>query len=144
MNNFEETCVRCNGYELIHRRELEPPIDFQKPILQQRNYWFRSKFFLKPILSKIPLHWEVGFHHANGNIEVDENLYLIHLHRLDYNFCKKHTEEKSKYRTSKEIIEKVFGYQNRLINNEFEKWFTSMNGALGPIEKIPEKFNKIF
>jgi hypothetical protein len=42
MDRIDEDYVNCNGFELIHMREQEPPIDLARPVLQQRRFWFRN------------------------------------------------------------------------------------------------------
>ncbi len=40
LDGFDEEWVNCLGYELIHMRDREPALDLERPILDQRRYWF--------------------------------------------------------------------------------------------------------
>ncbi|MFA6636887.1 MAG: glycosyltransferase family 2 protein [Candidatus Omnitrophota bacterium] len=74
----------CKGYDLLQMKN-ETPINLDMPILRQRKYWSFSPDYCKPLLSKKPLEWELGFHNAKNiarNIEND--LLLLHLHRMDF------------------------------------------------------------
>ncbi len=83
----------CKGYDLV-QTEYEAPINGDIPILQQRKYWSFSPNYCKPLLSRIPLNWEIGFHSATNIKERrDNNLWLLHLHRMDFDMSwKKHQQ----------------------------------------------------
>ena len=96
IDKFDKDVVKCNGKHIIEVAG-EKPLDLSKPILSQRKYWYRRKkynTFDKPLLSKIPLLWTLGWHEAKGDFPLDEDLYLVHLHQADYNQC----VESHKYR----------------------------------------------
>ena len=40
LDRFDEDWVNCLGYELLHLKDREPPLDLDRPILDQRRYWF--------------------------------------------------------------------------------------------------------
>jgi len=143
IRRFENDYVRCTGYEIVHLKALEPPIDFDKPIIAQRKFWYPRKLFNKPLITKKFINWEPGFHSADKYIKIDSELFLIHLHKLDYELCKNITAQRSKRRRDKLDLTLNFGYHNRLIGNDFDKWFSSMNDANGSLEIIPKKFQSI-
>ena len=78
--------IKTNGWEIIHLpKKGEPRIDLTKSILSQRSYWFHSpQWYSKVVLSKTPLNWSPGLHVTSNNFIEDPFLYLIHLHRIDY------------------------------------------------------------
>lgn len=77
------------GLNLTHIISHEPPLDPEKPILQQRNYvWFRSTT-CKPLVTRVPISWDTGFHFCNQPINIDPNLYIFHLKAMDYEIALK-------------------------------------------------------
>ena len=78
--------IKSNGWEIIHLpNKNEPDIDLSQPILSQRSYWFHSpQWYSKIALSKTMVNWSAGLHAAANTSTADEDLYLIHLHRIDY------------------------------------------------------------
>jgi len=80
--------TNCNGFELLHMKESEPPLDVTRPIMPQRSHWFPNDDFLsKPLLARIPMEWDLGCHSTPKGKRQDFDLYLIHLHRVDYDLC---------------------------------------------------------
>ena len=75
--------VTCIGHELMQYMEKEPSLQTDDPIMTNRRHWFRHHLFDKTLLSKVPLDWAWGFHsHRQPNVH--RNLYLLHLHRHDF------------------------------------------------------------
>jgi len=78
----------CEGYDIV-QTDNEEPIDFTKPYLQQRKYWYKNWSYNKPLLSKIPLNWAEGCHRelevpdTIGKLQTKTGLYLIHLKYAD-------------------------------------------------------------
>ena len=86
----EEEFLTCYGYELIHLIDREGPFDRSKKVLDQRSYWFHNGAYSKPALTMKPSSWEPGFHaREDGRMQLDPDLCLIHLHRMDYDICLK-------------------------------------------------------
>jgi hypothetical protein len=133
--------VNCRGVEVIHMRDEEPPIDLGRPILEQRNWWFRNYNYSKPLISRIPMNWVNGFHYRDdGTSNQDIGLNLIHLHRMDYDICRaRHRFRKSlEWNTEGGLTRS--GYQNRIVErDEFEDWFYNDSGN----EEIPLQPRKI-
>jgi len=125
IDKMEKDYVRCKGYELIHVRMLERPFSPGESVLSQRRFWRLNKRFSKPLLSRIPLDWRIGFHHAAiKEIAEDEDLLLIHLHKLDYDMCWKRTVERSRLRWTEEELKTRRGYQNRITDyRKFKEYF---------------------
>ena len=77
-----------NGSEATH----EPPLDWSKPILQQRRYFAYDARYNKPLLTKVPITYRPGFHRTfdfklNDAIFLDKDLVMFHLRSLDKDFC---------------------------------------------------------
>lgn len=88
MERYPEDKCLCEGFE-VYQEEDEKPLDYSKPILQQRKYWFKDVCYNKPLLSKVPINWAEGFHRelevpdTIGKEAKDTGLYLAHLKYAD-------------------------------------------------------------
>ena len=82
--------VACVGYEVIHQRHSEPPLDWANPILvTQRKFWVNNDTYDKPIIGSRFIDWTTGTHRARDrHVKRDDNLLLVHLHRVDFGACK--------------------------------------------------------
>ena len=142
--------VRCLGYEIVHqRREGEPRLDWQLPVLEQRRYRRRSDRYSKPLLAGRPLEWEIGFHRFRSPESAlpspDPDLLLLHLHRVDFQTCRAKTLENAARQWSAADVAAGAGYQNRIVDDqEFEQWFyTDFHDELYALEPIPEAWKGI-
>jgi hypothetical protein len=97
IKNTKEESIRCTGYDVCQYRDLEQPYDPAGTVLSQRSYWVKSELYSKPLLSRIPLDWCLGFHNAgNACQNFHPDLTLMHLHKFDFNTaCKRHAERKN-------------------------------------------------
>jgi hypothetical protein len=149
IDRFDGDFAVCRGYELIHLRDSEEPLDLERPILDQRSHWFPSAMYSKPLLGRIPLHWRPGGHSCReGRRQPDPTLFLVHLHRMDYALCLERHRRYSRWRWSQADLERGSGYQDRISSpDEFSRWFygDGHNGG-GPvrIEGIPERWRGLF
>ena len=87
IKNFEEETVLCLGVELLSDPLKDQTIDINKKILHQRNKCKISSWYHKPAISTIPLKYIKGQHSAeniSANTRQDKDLYLFHLHYIDY------------------------------------------------------------
>ena len=77
------------GLNLTHIVSLESPLDLSQPILRQRRFaWFRSDG-CKPLITRVPLRWCTGFHACDQPIDIDPNLFVLHLKTMDYDLALK-------------------------------------------------------
>jgi hypothetical protein len=147
---FQEEWVNCIGYEVIHLRDREPPIRLDQPLLEQRDYWIAADGYDKPALATEPISWKPGFHNrADGKLNIDPDLRLIHLHRLDYDVCHERHRDWRSRDWSEQDLEKGWAAHNRIADDEeFERWFYTGNCAEGDteivVERIPEKWKGAF
>ena len=125
IDEFDREFVNCIGYELLHMKRSEPPFDPHLPVLEQRSHWFRNPGYDKPLLAKVPISWGPGFHiRADGRIERDPGLRMIHLHRMDYGICFERHRARRVRGWNPSDVEAGRGYQNRIAaDREFEHWF---------------------
>lgn len=94
LRDYIEACqaplVVCDGYEIVQDLDTEEQIIWSDlPLLQQRKFWCSSRLYSKPLLSRIPLSWELGFHTAaEASVATttmsDCELLLLHWHKLDF------------------------------------------------------------
>lgn len=101
IDTLNEDFLTCTGYEIVHKRKTEPDLDWSLPILSQRSYWYRWGVYDKPLILRKKFNWECGLHALRGpllkywmnsNLEIPnqmKNLYLLHLHKVDWNTTKK-------------------------------------------------------
>jgi len=82
--------VSCQGQEIIHIIDKEAPIDFTKPILDQRSYSLNWVLFDKPAITSVDFTWGRGFHSIidRPNPPVGNQLILFHLHNVDFTLAK--------------------------------------------------------
>lgn len=111
--------IRCCGYEIVHKLDEEDKLDFNKPILEQRKYWYHCIMYSKPLLANIPISWQDGFHMADEIPEtevIDNNLLLLHLHKIDFDYAhQRHKDIASREWSQKDVAEGK-GFQNRIID----------------------------
>lgn len=92
--------VFCNGRTVLQIDE--PNLDFTKPILQQRKYWWSEWAYDKPLLARVPLNWTVGYHTINEIYDTavkyvcDNDLYLLHLQQANWPFFEQRSMWRSK------------------------------------------------
>jgi hypothetical protein len=143
IDRFDEPWVNCLGYEVVHVRALEPPFRSDRPVLAQRDYWFANDGYDKPSLSTEPISWEPGFHsRVDGEMRLDPDLYLIHLHRLDYELALARHRRWTDRTWETEDLEQGWGTHNRVVDEaDFERWFyeeSAFERIEMNVERIPQ------
>ncbi len=61
IGQFSQDFATCRECEFLDMRESEPPFDHAKPVLTQNSTWFNPAHS-KPLLARLPLVWDGGFH----------------------------------------------------------------------------------
>lgn len=70
--------------ELVHRRDLEPPLDPARPVLDQRRHARINASYCKPCLTGRPIRWSLGGHYADHpRLHLSDTLFLFHLRYVD-------------------------------------------------------------
>lgn len=125
ISNLDKDYVSCVGYHLIHIREKEASIDLSKSILRQRSYWYADAHYNKPLLARVPLKWYTGFHSAsNCGDNVDKNLWLLHLHKMDFDLCWQKHREIASLKWHEDCIKRNHAGQFRITTlKDFKKYF---------------------
>ncbi|WP_030670313.1 RICIN domain-containing protein [Streptomyces rimosus] len=147
IDRFSSDHVSCNGYEVLHLKDSEPAFDPVQNVLRQRSTWFPNPLYSKPLLARVPMMWRSGFHERfDGRADHDPDLYLIHLHRMDYEICLRRHERRSGHLRTRDDIDNNRGYQNRIVDPDaFHHWFyrDRVNGDPLYPEPIPERWQGV-
>ena len=149
MDRLEEPSVNCLGYEVIHLADREPPFDPSRRVLDQRGYWFASDIYDKPALATEPMRWVPGFHRREDlSMRPDPDLYLIHLHRMDYELCLARHRYRKNIAWNKRDLELGWARHNQIADEvEFDRWFYEDSNADWNelvIERIPAAWKGLF
>jgi len=132
--------VRCLGYDLIHLPyKNEQPYNATQTVLSQRKFWYHTRWYNKTLISRRPLNWEIGFHEVRDlNVEVDRDLMLIHLHKLDFDMCWRTCFERARLKWPHEDVINNRGWQNRITDiDRFRDYYEGWPNGF-QIEEIPE------
>jgi Ricin-type beta-trefoil lectin domain-like/Glycosyl transferase family 2 len=133
IDRFDEDFITCQGYEVLHCKDREPPFDSTRPVLAQRFAWYANPSYSKPLLARVPMLWHGGFHErVDGKANNDPHLYLIHLHRMDYDICWARHQDRVRFPLAQIDRDQGWGYQNQIIDPvEFSSWF--FHDGCGPL-----------
>jgi hypothetical protein len=149
MDRFDEEFVNCLGYELIHLIDREGPFDPARPVLDQRRYWFANDAYDKPALATQPTRWEPGFHaREDGRMRLDPDLYLIHLHRMDYEIClARHRYRRGRAWNERDLAESWASHNLITDESDFGRWFyedSCFDNIEIVVEPIPAAWSSLF
>ena len=148
LDRFDEEWVNCLGYEVIHQRDSEPSLRPDRPIMRQRGHWFCNAYYDKPAIASAPMSWGPGFHgRSDRAFNLDPDLRMIHLHRLDYEICKARHRERARRSWASLDARKGWGAHNFITDEPaFHRWFYLQDDAAHPlmrIERIPEPWRHL-
>jgi hypothetical protein len=149
IDEFEGAAATCTGYNVVHYpQEGEPPLRFDEPVLCQRRFWHRSPQYSKRLLSRVPLTWNVGFHQEFSvpDAPPDPGLLLVHLHRVDYDYCLARHRLAASGNWNEEDLQFNLTWHQRVIEpDEFHHWFFHGEDLEGQgREPIPERVRDAF
>ena len=148
VDGLEGPAACCTGYNVVHYPEEEKaPLRFDQPLLRQRGYWHRSPKYSKRLIGRIPLAWTIGFHFESNAPEVlpDPSLYLIHLHRVDYDHCLARHRAAVERTWNQDDLEQGLGRESRVVDvDAFREWFFAGDDLEGSErEPIPERIRAL-
>jgi Glycosyltransferase family 92 len=125
LDHFDEEWVNCLGYEVLHVQDDEPPLRLDRPILDQRHHWFYNDGYDKAAIATVPLSWHPGFHgRSDFRFNLDPDLRLIHLHRVDYEICLERHRRRSNRRWADVDAKKGWAAHNLITDeSDFRRWF---------------------
>jgi hypothetical protein len=149
IDRFEESFVNCLGYELLHLADREGPYDPARKVLRQRGHWFANDLYDKPALTTRPLRWRPGLHRTmDGSMRPDPDLYLIHLHRMDYEVCLARHRYRQARAWNERDLELGWARHNRIADDaEFARWFyedSNVGWTEIVLEPIPAAWRDVF
>jgi Glycosyl transferase family 2 len=151
IDQFDEEFVNCVGYEIIHLIDREEPYDPNRPILDQRGYWFANDAYDKPALASVPMRWKPGFHKREDEaFNWDPDLRLIHLHRIDFDICRERHRLRRDRAWNEHDVGEGWAQYNRIVEGgEFERWFYEDSGFENQgihivVEPIPASWKGLF
>lgn len=81
-NDFED--IAPVGLNVQHIISLEPPLNLASPILCQRRFAKFTPGMCKPLITRVPIVWATGFHASDQPVNIDPNLFNLHLKPMDY------------------------------------------------------------
>lgn len=131
--------IRARGFEII-QQQGEPALDWGMPLLRQRSSWKPDSVFSKPCLISSPeYNWTLGFHSVQKqgkpvNPAFDNELLLLHLHKIDLQWCIERHQEKASSNFHPESKKRGLGSQNLMSDPEkIKHWFTQQQSNVEPI-----------
>jgi hypothetical protein len=120
-----EDTICALGWQPIQLRTEEAMDWAAVPLLMQRSQWIPDRLHSKPLLTRVPLNYSFGFHRVLGvNFTPDEDLVLVHFHRIDYELTRKRHKAFSKMKWN--TLEKAAGMSSYQLIHEgdaFDKWY---------------------
>lgn len=133
LNSFSSNFLTTNVIDVTHNMSKEPSFDFNKSVFSQRNYMNTSPtagWYKKPIITRIPVNWGHGKHTIDriGFDPSPENIYIIHLGKIDFEFSNLLAKENIKMRGRYES-------QNTFEDDALSAYISAMT-----LSKIPEHF----
>lgn len=130
LDRFDEEWVNCLGYELLHMRDSEPALDLERPITEQRHWWFANGAYDKPAIATAPMSWPPGFHRrADFQYNLDPDLRMVHLHRMDYDLCRERHRTRSRRSWDEHDEREQWAIHNRITEDQqFRSWFYEDSG----------------
>ena len=93
------------------------------------------------------MSWHGGLHATtDGGVREDPSLYLIHLHRMDYELCLARHQQRTALPWNQRDLDEGWGYQNWITDPEaFAWWFynDSSSGISVDVETIPDYWKSL-
>lgn len=159
------------GLNIQHIIDVEPDLQGGRPILSQRRYCYFHSQMCKPLISRVRLKWEAGFHRCDLPLHIDRNLFLFHLKCADRTRAVARQTILQGVKWSRKAIEARHGAHHRLDDHDFlEQFFLAptrrfhrdgvkpfnveaeltrlqepgSGSFTGPILHIPDRFSEVF
>jgi len=120
-----DNIITCRGYEVIHIPTLQEDLKRDEPWAPQIKYWYPDqRWYGKTLISRDQLDWVIGFHKykIDNAIEkdwyVNNNLFLIHMHKIDFKTTIDRHQKWSSMTWSDETIENGYNYHYRMTEKQ--------------------------
>jgi Sel1 repeat/Glycosyl transferase family 2 len=111
------------GLNVIHMVENEPPLDPTRPLLLQRRFCQFASSLCKPLIARVPLRWEAGFHGCDRAFQIDTDLYLFHIKQIDKDLALQRQRFAREMTWSQQALEARHGAHQRLDDERFVREF---------------------
>jgi len=125
--------VRCVGWEMHHDFPAEPPADLLRPLLSQRRFGHRNELYSKALLTRRALRYALGFHTVEEDVEQDDALLLLHLHKYDFQAYLQRHEARALMAHSATAIEKGWNHHYRVTGAELLAQYMRVPHAIEPL-----------
>lgn len=139
----------CTGYEIVHNKDEEPALDWDKPLIAQRKHCYPCRAYSKPLLAAMPLYWGSGWFIATNvptSRRPDPNLLLLHLHRIDYDEClRAHREKAARMWKPDERVDGYFRHNMVEDPDMLSRWLlchADDQANYAKLQEIPERFKE--
>jgi len=138
---------RCTGIDMVQDIDGTEPLPYSEQngtILQQRRCGQRVQLYDKPMMTRQPFRFAIGFHdimpdHMNRKLEtrVDPDLVLLHLHRFDWTFYEqRHCYRAQRFRFSQRELQANYCYHYR--ESDRDKLRRQFTEQCGPAMPLPD------
>jgi hypothetical protein len=125
IDRADKDAYACTGYELMDDSDLGLVM-------------YRRVFFDKTSMSRIPLTYGYGWHRAEPHFDPDGELFLYHLHKLDFDEAWAKAQRWSAANWDPKAIAGNHSFQNQITELEpFRQWFFDHEGL--PLEPLDER-----
>src|SRR3984893_18250270 len=111
------------GLSVLHVLDVEKPINLTEPLLGQRRFCQFHATMCKPLIARVPLKWEPGFHACDKPLRVDRNLYLFHTKAIDRDLAVHRLHITQKIPWSQQAIKANHGRHHRYDDERFVREF---------------------
>ena len=113
IENTSYPIICGKGVNILHAHDTEPAIDFSRPLLSQRRWGVFDPYFCKPVISRIPLEWEPGFHTCGKQVYFHFELYMFHLKSIDR--LESHRTLEKRRANGLSEINRIVGFSNHFL-----------------------------
>jgi hypothetical protein len=139
LDNMQSDYVTCIGINLL---DSDVSYDSNKMILSTKKYCSLVPNFNKTLITKIPLNYIVGFHETNKPTNIDNGLFLVHLHYFDLSVFYERANDRLKLKDSFEKSHPERGIQNKYTTLiEYLRDFNNNNYGVNKfLHTLPEVF----
>jgi Glycosyl transferase family 2 len=120
-NDFEY--VMPIGLDVQHLPGIEQPLDLSRPILAQRQYCQFNIGMCKPLISRVPIVWETGFHASDKPARPDDRLFLFHLKLMDFDIAMERVKFTREMGWSERSVAAGHGAHARYDDEKFKREF---------------------
>ncbi|MCQ9156412.1 glycosyltransferase family 2 protein [Acidomonas methanolica] len=151
--------IRAVGVDIMQDLEGENELDFSRSIMSQRRYGYITSWESKPLITRTNMRWTSGFHNCDRHSVLDEDLWLIHLKKADFNYALKRLHMTRDMLWSEDSLQSGVGVHQRNSDESFINDYKAIlsekishdidvlnitsyleGNSSGPLGLVPERF----